>query len=111
MGVNGSWWEHKSGKSKKIFFFCNKFFEIISSLLAIIEAPIISLFQSLVKQVPVVVTEVLPHRCFSKKIIWSIPFTNMKRNNCINNRKMSRRNFYFMLFSFDQNLNSPIYGT
>ena len=38
-------------------------------MLAVIEAPIIFLFQSLVKQMFVVIAEPVPHRCYSKKII------------------------------------------
>ena len=67
-------------------------------------------FQSLVKQMFVVIAEAVPHRCFSRKIIWSMPIINMNRNNFINNGQMSWGYFYFILFSFDQNLNSPKYG-
>ena len=42
-------------------------------MLAVIEAPIIFIFQSLVKQMFVVIAEAVPHRCSSKKIIWSVP--------------------------------------
>ena len=79
-------------------------------MLAVIEAPIIFLFQSLVKQMFVVIAEAVPHRCSSKKTIWSIPLINVKKNNFINNGQMSWGYFYFILFSFDQNLNSPKYG-
>ena len=79
-------------------------------MLAVIEAPIIFLFQSLVKQMFVVIAEAVPHRCSSKEIIWSILAINVKRNNFINNEQMSWGYFYFILFSFDQNLNSPKYG-
>ena len=61
------------------------------------------------QKMPVVVAEAVPHRCSSEKIIGSIPVINVKRNN-INSGKMSRRYFYFILFSFDKNLNSPKYG-
>ena len=50
------------------------------------------------------------HRCSLKKTIRSIPVVNGKRINFINNGQMSTRYFYFKLFSFDQNLNSPKYG-
>ena len=79
-------------------------------MLAVIEAPIIFLFQSLVKQMFVVIAEAVPHRCSSKKTIWSISIINVKKNNFINNGQMSWGYFYFILFSFDQNLNSPKYG-
>ena len=71
------------------------FFEIIFKLLAVIETPIF-LFQSLVKQMP------------PDHLIYTV--INVKRNNLINSGQMSRRYFYFILFSFDQNLNSPKYG-
>ena len=38
-------------------------------MLAVIEAPIIVLFQSLVKEMFVVITEAVPHKCSSRKII------------------------------------------
>ena len=79
-------------------------------MLAVIEAPIIFLFQSLVKQMFVVIAEAVPHRYSSRKIIWSIPVINVKRNNFINNGQVSWGYFYFILFNFDQNLNSPKYG-
>ena len=40
-------------------------------MLAVIEAPIIFLFQSLVKQMFVVIAEAVPHRFSSKKIIYT----------------------------------------
>ena len=79
-------------------------------MLAVIEAPIIFLFQSLVKQMFFVIAEAVPHRCSPRKIIWSTAVITVKRNNFINNRQMSWGYFYFILFSFDQNLNSPKYG-
>ena len=79
-------------------------------MLGVTEVPIIFLFQSLVKQLFVRIAEVVPHRCSSRKTIWSIPVINVKRNNFINNGQMSWRYFYFIIFSFDQILNSPKYG-
>ena len=79
-------------------------------MLAVTEAPITFLFQSLVKQMFVAIAEAVPHRCSSRKIIWSIPVINVKRNNFINHGQMSWEYFYFILFSFGQNLNSPKYG-
>ena len=79
-------------------------------MLAVIEAPIIILFQSLVKQKFLLAAEAVHHRCSSRNIVWSIPVINVKRNNFINNGQMSWGYFYFILFSFDQNLNSPKYG-
>ena len=90
--------------------FYDIFFEIIFQMLAVIEALTIFLFQSLVKQIFVVIAEAVPHRCSSRKIIWSIPVINVKRNNFINNGQVSWGYFYFILFNFDQNLNSPKYG-
>ena len=75
-----------------------------------VEAPIIFLFQSLVKQMFFVIAEAVSHRCSSRKIIWSIPVINVKRNDFINNGQMSWGYFCFIFFSFDQNLNSPKYG-
>ena len=60
----------------------------------------IFLLRSLVKQISVVTAEAFPYRCSSKRIIWSISAINVKRNIY----------FYFILFSFDQNLNFPKYG-
>ena len=40
-------------------------------MVAVIEAPIIFLFQSLVKQMFVVIAEAVPHRFSSKKIIYT----------------------------------------
>ena len=54
-------------------------------MLAVIEDPVIFLFQSLVKQMFVVIAETVPHRCSSRKIIWSISVKNVKTNNFINN--------------------------
>ena len=79
-------------------------------MVAVTEAPIIFLFQSLVKQMFVVIAEAVPHRCSSRKIIWSTAVITVKRNNFINNRQMLWGYFYFILFSFDQNLDSPKYG-
>ena len=67
---------------------------------------IIFLFQSLVKQMFVVIAEAVPHRCSFR----SIPVITEKRNNFINNEQMPWGYFYFILFSSDQNLNSPKYG-
>ena len=64
-------------------------------------------FQFLVKQMFVVIAEAVSHRC---SCIWSITVINVKRNNFINNGQMSWGYFYFILFTFDQNLNSPKYG-
>ena len=58
-------------------------------MLAVIEAPVIFLFQSLVKQMFVVIAETVPHRCSSRKIIWSVLVKNVKRNNFISNGQMS----------------------
>ena len=89
--------------------FYDIFFEIIFQMLAVIETPIISLFESFVKQMFVVIAEAVPRRCSSRKIIWSISVINVKRNNFVNNGQMLWE-YYFVLFSFDQNLNSPKYG-
>ena len=93
----------------KVFFilyiFRNNF-----QMLAVIEAPTIFLFQYLVKQMFFVTVEAVPHRCSSRKIIWSISVINVKRSNFRNNGQMSWRYFYFILFGLDQNLNSPKYG-
>ena len=78
-------------------------------MLAVIEVPIIFLFQSLIKQMFVVIAESVPHRCFSRKSIWSIPVINVKRNDFIKNGQISWE-CYLILFSFDQNLNSSKYG-
>ena len=78
-------------------------------MLAATETPIIFLFKSLVKQMLVVIAEAFPHSFSSRRIIWSIPVINVKRNNFINNGQMSWEYFYFILFRFDQNLNSPKY--
>ena len=94
----------------KVFFILWYIFWIIFQILAVIEALIIFLFQSLVKQMFFVIAEAVLHRCSSRKIIWSITVINVKRNNFINNGQMSWRYFYFILFSFDQNLNCPKYG-
>ena len=79
-------------------------------MLTVIEAPIIFLFQPLVKQMFVVTAEAVPHRWSLRKTIWVITVVNVKRNNFINNGQISWGYFYFILFSFDQNLNSPLYG-
>ena len=79
-------------------------------MLAVTEASIVFLFQSLVKQMFVVIAEAVPHSCSSERIIWPIPVINVKRNNFINNGQMSWGYFYFILFSFDRDLNSPKYG-
>ena len=54
-------------------------------MLAVTEALIIFSFQSLVKQMFVVIAKAALHRCSSRKIIWFIPVINVKRNNFINN--------------------------
>ena len=91
------------------FLYYGIFFEIISQLFAVMEAPVIFLFQSLVKQMPVVIAEAVLRRCSSKRNIWCISVVNVKRNNFVNNGQMSRRHFCFILFSFNQNLNSRKY--
>ena len=53
-------------------------------MFAVIEAPVILLFQSLVKQISVVIAEDVPHQCSSRRIIWSILVINVKMNNFIN---------------------------
>ena len=78
-------------------------------MLAVIETPIIFLFESFVKQMFVVIAEAVPCRCSSRKVIWSISVINVKRNNFVNNGQMLWE-CYFVLFSFDQNLNSSKYG-
>ena len=75
---------HWSKTFWRFSLFYDIFFEIISQLLAVTEAPIIFLFQSLVQQMFVVIAEAVPHRCSSKKIIWSILVINVNRNNFIN---------------------------
>ena len=45
------------------------FFEIIFQMLAVIETPIIFLFESFVKQMFVVIAEAVPRRCSSRKVI------------------------------------------
>ena len=67
-------------------FFILYIFRIIFRMLAVIKAPIIFWFQSLVKQMFVEIAKAIPHRCPSEKIIWSTPAINKKRNNFINNR-------------------------
>ena len=79
----------------KVFFY-DIFFELISQTFAVIETLIVFLFQSFAKQMFVVVAE-------------AAPVINVKRNDFINNRQMSWRYFYFILFSFDQNANSSKY--
>ena len=55
-------------------------------------------FISIFSQTNVVIAEASsPPQVLFKKIIWSIPAINVKKNIY----------FYFILFSFDQNLNSP----
>ena len=75
--------------------FYDIFFKIIFQMLAVVEAPFIFLFESLVKQMFFVIAEAAPHSCSSRKIIWSIPVINVKRNNFINNGQKSWRYFYF----------------
>ena len=50
------------------FLFYGIFFEIISQLFAVMEAPAIFLFQSSVKKMPVAIVEAVLHRCFQKGI-------------------------------------------
>ena len=87
--------------------FYDIFLKTIFQMLPVIEAPITILFQPLVKQIFVVIAEAFLDRCSTRKIIWSIPVINVQKNNFINNGKMSWGYFSFILFSFDQNLNSP----
>ena len=75
------------------------FFEIISQLLAVIEAPIMFLFQSLVKQMFTVIAEAVPHSCSSKKIIWSTPVINVKRNNFTNNVWANAKDIFLLYTS------------
>ena len=79
-------------------------------MLAVMEAPIIFLFQTLVKQLFVEIKEAVPQRSSSRKIIWFIAVINVKRNDFINDGQMSWGYVYFILFSFDQNLISPKHG-
>ena len=51
-----------------------------------------------------------PQVCSSRMIIWSTAVINVRSNNFINNRQMSRGYFYFIHFTFDQSLCSPKYG-
>ena len=68
-------------------------------------------FFSIISQTNVCwMAEAVTYKCSSRKIIWSIPVINVKRNNFKNNGQMSWGYFHFILFSFDQNLNSPKYG-
>ena len=89
--------------------FYDIFFEMIFQMLAVIEALIIFLFQSLVKQTFFIIAEAVLRSCSSRKIIWSIPVINVKRNNFIKNGQMSWIYYYFIFVSFDQNLYSPKY--
>ena len=77
-------------------FYC-AFLEIISQLFAVIEAPIIFLFQSLAKKIFVVIAEAVPYRCYAKTFIWSIPVINVKRNNFINRDKCQGDIFIFII--------------
>ena len=45
------------------------YFSNFPQMLAVIEAPIIFLFQILVKQMFAVIAETVPHRCSSRKIV------------------------------------------
>ena len=83
------------------FLYFMIYFSNFSQVLAVIEAPILFLFRSLVKQMFVVIVEAVPYRCSSRKIVWSIHVVSVKRNKFINNGQMSWRCFYFILFSFD----------
>ena len=58
----------------------------------------------------VVTAETISQKCSSIMIIRSIPVINVKRNNFTSSGEMPKRYFYFILFSFDQNLNSPKYA-
>ena len=95
----------------KVFYILWSIFQNIFQMLVVTEAPILFLFQSLVKQMFFVIAEAFHHRCFSRKITWSIPIINVNSNNFINNGQMSWRYYNFMLLSFDQNLHSPKYCT
>ena len=81
----------------RVSLFYGVFLEIISQLFAVIEAPIIFLFQSLAKQMFVVIAEAVPNRCYSKTLIWSIPVINVKRNNFINRDKCQGDIFIFII--------------
>ena len=70
-------------------------------MLAVIEAPIVFLFQSLVKKMFVIIAEAVPHGSSSRKIVCSIPVINMKKNIFTDNGQISWRNFHFILLSFD----------
>ena len=63
----------------------------------------IFLFQFLVKQIFVGITEAVPRR-------WSITVINVKKNSFMNNGQMSWGYFSFIFFSFDQILSSPKYS-
>ena len=76
-------------------------------MLAVIEARIMYLCQSVLKQMFLGNAEAVPHKCSSREIISSIPVTNVKGNNFINNGKISWIYFYLISARFDQNLNSP----
>ena len=80
--------------------FYDIFFEIIFQILAVIEAPMIFSFQSLVKQIFFVITEAVPHRYSTKKN--HLFYTRYKFEEQSNVMDIY---FYFNLFSFDQNLN------
>ena len=57
-------------------------------MLAVIEVPISFLFQSLVKQMFVVIVEAVPHWRSSRMIIWSILVIHVKENNFKNDGQM-----------------------
>ena len=80
---------HWSKTFLKVFFILWYILEKFFQMLAVIEASIIFLFQSLVKQMLVVIAEAVPHRCSSRKISWYIPFIIVNRNNFINHGQMS----------------------
>ena len=81
----------------RVSLFYGVFLDIVSQLFAVIEAPIISLFQSLAKQMFVLIAKAVPCRCYSKTLIWSIPVMNMKRNNLINRDKCHGDIFIFII--------------
>ena len=45
------------------------YFSDFSKIMAVIEAPIIFLFQSLVKEMSAAIAEAVPHTCSSRKIV------------------------------------------
>ena len=92
------WLAFKIYRPEFVICIFDMFFEIIFQTLAVTEAPIISLVQSLVKQMFLVIAEGIPRRCSSRKIIWSIPVINAKRINFINNGQMSWGYVFILYF-------------